>query len=75
MSTDTFTPQRLAKHAYSILEFRDAFSIGRSRIYEEIKLGRIQIIKVGSRTIISHQEAMRWLNSFSSNEMNSKEIK
>lgn len=41
-----------AKLAYSISEAAAAISIGRSKIYELIAEGRIEIRKIGKRTVI-----------------------
>jgi excisionase family DNA binding protein len=52
-----------AQHAYSIDEFRAAFSIGRSVVYEEIRTGRLRARKVGSRTLIAREDAIEWLRN------------
>ena len=49
--------------AYSVENFGDSFSIGRSTIYEEIRSGRLKVRKAGARTLISHEDAMAWLNA------------
>ncbi len=41
-----------AKLAYSISEAAAAISIGRSKIYELIAEGRIEVRKIGKRTVI-----------------------
>jgi excisionase family DNA binding protein len=40
------------KLAYSIPEACIAIGIGRTRLYEEIKSGRIAVKKIGKRTLI-----------------------
>jgi excisionase family DNA binding protein len=57
-STETST----AKVAYSIAEFCQLVSLGRSRVFEEIRGKRLRILKVGRRTIIPATEVMAWLN-------------
>lgn len=52
--------------AYSVASFGQTFSVGRSTIYEEIRAGRLKVRKVGSRTLITHEDAMAWLNSLPS---------
>ena len=42
----------IEKFGYTIVEAGRAIGIGRTKIYEEIKAGRLKIIKVGSRSII-----------------------
>lgn len=49
------------KQAYSILEFCQAFGIGRSTLYEQIRSKRLEVVKVGARTLIPRGEAERWL--------------
>ena len=52
-----------ARLALSVSEFCDTCSISRSLFYQEVKAGRILILKVGKRTLIAATEAHRWLNS------------
>lgn len=56
----------LAKAAYSIAEFCQLVSLGRSKVYEELKSGRLGKVKVGRRTLIPASEAMAWLNRLTS---------
>lgn len=49
--------------AYSIEQFCIRYSIGRSSAYEEIRAGRLAVKKVGTRTLIAHEEAVRWFNA------------
>lgn len=51
------------KVALSVNEFCHACSIGRSTFYEEVKAGRIRILKAGKRTLIASAEVERWLAS------------
>ena len=50
----------MTKLAYSIYEFANAYSVGRSKVYEEIREGRLRIIKVGKRTLIPVEAAAEW---------------
>lgn len=50
-----------AKLALSIPEFCDAVGIGRSRAYEEIKSGRLRVLKCGRRTLIAKDAVQQWL--------------
>lgn len=60
------TPLRDArKLAYSVSEFLAATSIGRTKLYEELKAGRLRSVKVGKRTLIPTAEADRWLTELS----------
>ncbi len=55
------TPPAVEKAAYSINEFCAANGIGRTQTYEEINAGRLEIAKVGKRTIIPVHSARKWL--------------
>lgn len=59
MSTDS-TP---AKLALSIREFCKVAGISRSRTYEEIKNGRLRIVKCGRRTLITNEAVEDWVKS------------
>ena len=49
------------KAAYSIAEFCGLVSLGRSRVFEEIREKRLHIVKVGRRTLIPATEVSAWL--------------
>ena len=57
MSTD----ENLTKLAYTVPELQQATGLGRARIYQEIKLGRLRLTKVGRRSIIRTDDARMWL--------------
>jgi hypothetical protein len=46
--------------AFSIESFADAHEIGRSKVFEEIKAGRLKARKVDNRTIITSEDAADW---------------
>lgn len=50
------------KAAYSIAEFCALVSLGRSRVFEEIRDKRLRIVKVGRRTLIPALEVTAWLD-------------
>lgn len=56
------------KAAYSISEFCNLFSIGKTKTYEEIKEGRLKLTKIGRRSIVTAQAADNWLNSLANGE-------
>ena len=56
-----------AKLAYSIPEFLAAVPIGRTKLYEELKAGRLRAVKVGKRTLIPLCEAEAWLRRMANN--------
>lgn len=53
-------PVRLA---YSINEVADAAGCGRDKVYEAIRNGQLRAHKWGARTIISDEEARRFISS------------
>ncbi len=57
------TPAELGflKPAYTIGELTSVLPCGRSRIYEEIKAGRLRAIKVGGRSVVMAMDAAAYL--------------
>jgi hypothetical protein len=49
--------------AYTIAALSQASGIGRTKIYDDLKGGRLHARKHGKRTIILESEARRWLES------------
>jgi excisionase family DNA binding protein len=49
--------------ALTVKEFSKLYSLGRTRIYEEIDAGRLRAVKIGAATRISRAEAERWFAS------------
>lgn len=47
----------------SIVEFSERNCICRSKIYEEIKAGRLIAVKVGTRTLITYEAEQAWRDS------------
>jgi len=47
--------------AYGVPDFCRLAGIGRSMLYEEIKAGRLKIVKCGRRTLIPADEGKAWL--------------
>ncbi len=52
-----------SKLLLDIPEVCDRTSLGRSRIYEEIGSGRLKIVKVGARTLVSVDALKEWIAS------------
>jgi excisionase family DNA binding protein len=50
-----------ARRALTITEFATRYSIGRSKIYEEAAAGRITLRKAGKKTLITVDDAEKWL--------------
>lgn len=49
--------------AFAILDFCRRYGVGRSKVYDEIRSGRLIAVKVGRRTLIKDDDAERWLAS------------
>ncbi len=55
--------QIVAPVAFSPKAFERAFGIGHTKLYEEIKAGRLIARKLGVRTIILAEDAVAWARS------------
>jgi excisionase family DNA binding protein len=53
----------MSKAAFSIEDFCNSYSVGKTTAYEEINAGRLHAVKVGRRTLIPEQSAAKWLQS------------
>jgi hypothetical protein len=49
--------------AMSVAEFCRWGCIGRTKLYAEVKAGRITLRKIGAKTIILRRDAEAWLSS------------
>lgn len=49
--------------AFSVLEFCARHSISRSTFYNEVNARRLQVMKVGRRTLVSVEAAAEWRKS------------
>jgi len=49
--------------AMTVSEFCGWASVGRTKIYAEVKAGRLQLRKIGSKSVIFRSEGNRWLHS------------
>ena len=63
MNTKQNVEPTLAKRGYSISEACQRVGIGRTRLYGEIKEGRLRVRKCGRRTIIRVEDLDAWLDS------------
>lgn len=51
------------KAAYTVNEFCQLYSIGRTLFYEEVAEGRLRVKKAGSKTLILATDATAWASS------------
>lgn len=49
------------KIALTVNEFLDIANIGRTKFYDEVKKGRIRVVKVGAKTLVPATEPAAWL--------------
>lgn len=49
--------------AFTVGEFCKWARIGRSKFYDEVKAGRLPLKKVGRKSIISVDDASKWLSN------------
>ena len=52
-----------SKGAYRPKEFQTRYCVGHTKLYEEIGAGRLIARKVGSATIILHDDAEAWAHA------------
>lgn len=52
------------KRTYRVDEFTEIYGICRTKTYQEIRKGRLKIIKVGRTTLIHVDAAEAWLKSY-----------
>jgi excisionase family DNA binding protein len=53
----------MSKAAFSMEDFCNSYSVGKTTVYEEISWGRLRAVKVGRRTLIPLTSADEWLKS------------
>jgi excisionase family DNA binding protein len=53
--------RRAPQRGFSIQEFSQVYGLGRTKVYEELKSGRMRGRKIGRRTIITEDDAEDWL--------------
>jgi len=51
------------KLAFSIPEYCEATSMGRTQVYKAIKDGKLIARKMGKRTLITYEDGLNFLNS------------
>lgn len=54
----------LSTGAMSFIRFLEWASIGRTKAYEEAKVGRLRLTKVGSKTLVLRADAEAWLSLY-----------
>ena len=52
----------ISKVTLSVTEFCQTAGIGRSLFYEQVRAGRIRVLKVGRRTLVRAAELAAWLD-------------
>lgn len=59
----TALPAEPQRQVLSIAEFCRAYGIGRTKVYEEIRQGRLRLHKIGKRSIIAVGDAEAWFKN------------
>jgi hypothetical protein len=49
--------------AFTVSEFRARYKISQAKFYEEAGSGRLQVRKIGSKTVILYSDALAWERS------------
>lgn len=49
--------------ALTVAEFQRRYQLGHTKVYEEIKGGRLRAVKAGTRTLILKRDARAWERS------------
>jgi excisionase family DNA binding protein len=52
--------------ALTVNQFCELYKIGRTYLYAQVKTGRLQVKKAGTKTLISRAEGRRWFAALSS---------
>ena len=72
MTETNTTAASVTKPHYSLNEWCERNGRGRTFVYAEIKSGRLKALKMGSRTIITHEEDERYRASLPALDLNSE---
>ena len=62
MRPDLYSEVPMDKQLETLPEFCERHSLSRTAAYREIREGRLQITKVGRRTLIARTDAEAWLD-------------
>jgi excisionase family DNA binding protein len=66
--TQALPPIGGSQRAFSILEFCRIYGVGRTTAYQQVKAGRLRVVKVGKRTLVPVDAAETWLKNLPSSE-------
>jgi len=58
-----------AELAYSLPEFCRRAKIGRTKLYEEVRAGRLTVRKLGKKNIVTAEEGRRYLETLPTLEL------
>jgi excisionase family DNA binding protein len=71
--SETLSPGNITMDRYDDLRgaqcldaFCKTYDVGKSKVYEEIKAGRLRAVKFGAKTLILKRDAEAWANSLPS---------
>lgn len=63
----------IPRRAYSLNQISQSAGIGLTKIYEEIRLGRLRAKKFGKRTLVTEAALEEWLNNLPDYETQPKQ--
>ncbi len=58
----------MTKEFYTVAQFCEAYGIGRTTFYAEVKAGRLRTVKIGAATRVRRTDADDWANSLPSQD-------
>jgi excisionase family DNA binding protein len=61
MAREVSLPYSIEPHAFRVKDFCQIYGIGKTKFYQEVSEGRLSILKIGRRTLVSRESARRWL--------------
>lgn len=53
----------MQKELFTVTEFLELFSISRTSFYEQVKQGKIRLLKLGKKSLIRRDDAEAWVDA------------
>lgn len=53
----------MQRELYTVTEFCEAYGIGRTTFYAEVKAGKLRTVKIGAATRVRRSDAQGWADS------------
>lgn len=55
----------LPKRALTVAEFCRCYRLGRTSFYQQVRLGRLKVRKIGTRSLVAIEDAEAWFQGLS----------